>query len=298
MGSGYFGGFLEQMLSSIDRAERERRRSDFGITSIGYKEGCERLGIEHAYAYIDIVGDYLYCTHSDDQLKIESTDGTSSAKKNKIQTSVFAKEGKFLFVADNFEYKHFGMFLVKSASTEGYALYNEHDRVSDFIFKPLMTSHFNKEGFALVGLLEICQDAIINRNGEIIIELSHFDHASVNGVVGRIKNEYINLLTKQHICKTGSEIGNDECIFVQAGYNANSIYQIRKSTGEFIIHGVPEKYDPPKEAKPFVKEINKATEPKEKEQGRNDLCACGSGLKYKKCCQLKNKGNYILIYTK
>lgn len=31
-------------------------------------------------------------------------------------------------------------------------------------------------------------------------------------------------------------------------------------------------------------------DPKPEKIGRNDLCPCGSGLKYKKCCLNKDKG--------
>ena len=68
-------------------------------------------------------------------------------------------------------------------------------------------------------------------------------------------------------------------MFVEAD---KQVYQINYITGEYIIHGTSSK-----KPDPIIKETPKK-EIKEKvieiKLNRNDICSCGSGLKYKKCC--------------
>ncbi|MBQ8759436.1 MAG: SEC-C domain-containing protein [Clostridia bacterium] len=44
-------------------------------------------------------------------------------------------------------------------------------------------------------------------------------------------------------------------------------------------------------AKPEKQSAEPYVKPKSEQVGRNDPCPCGSGLKYKKCCMLKNENS-------
>ena len=64
------------------------------------------------------------------------------------------------------------------------------------------------------------------------------------------------------------EISNIE----EANFIANEVFKFANNTRQWVIKG----YTP--------EELNKPSVTKEEKIGRNDICPCGSGKKYKKCC--------------
>ncbi|MTK14285.1 MAG: hypothetical protein F8N39_20140, partial [Clostridiaceae bacterium] len=70
-----------------------------------------------------------------------------------------------------------------------------------------------------------------------------------------------------------SLLGNfDFSSIEEANFIGNEVCKFANNTRQWIIKG----YTP--------EELNKPSEVKEQKIGRNELCPCGSGEKYKKCC--------------
>jgi hypothetical protein len=265
---GFLGGGMENLLAQMDAHNKARRKADAGITRIDGFEGIERLNIPHKYDSIEIKHGYFYCYLDD-------------------TTTIYKSDGKFLFECLHVNCLNQGMFLVakepmsKERSSFKHALYNEDEQLTDFIFrhKGGLDSGFNKFGFAMAGLYDnFFKSVIINKSGEIVYE---GDEVYLFDVIASTKEGYINLLTGNVICKKdyNSSIFTVEFMFVQT--EPNCVYQINRSTGDFIIHGEEKKKEEPKEPEPTsVKQI----EEKIKTPQRNEPCSCGSGKKFKKCC--------------
>lgn len=275
---------MEAMLRMMDEDNKKKRKAEFGITRNEERfEGCERLNIPHKYDNIEIGNKNLYAV----------LDGI---------TTVYSIDGKFLFEGSKIKDYKMGMFLVgkqveeKSKGRDGkvythektaYALFEGETQKTDFDFEPKHWGEaFNENGFAVIGDFHtFSTDFVINREGDIIYKVNRSDYGSLMGVLFMDGNKTINLLTGQVICEkeysSNSLMEIKECIFVSV--NKNCVFQISKHTGDYIIHGEAPQ---PKEEKTVAQAIKKATktEPKEKPQGRNDICKCGSGKKHKHCC--------------
>ncbi len=265
---------ITAITSLLSYNRNKRIREEVGITNINGFEGIEGV-IPHQYSRIEIGGKYLTC-HSLDK------------------KTVYTKGGKLLFGCTDFKYYNEGMFLVgnkietvivsgKRNDEFGYALYNEENKQTEAIFKPYGWSEkFNESGFLLVNIFgEFKNSSIINKSGDIVFQSDSYDSPYLKGVICIHNNKIINLLTGNVICKKsyGSGMDTDEFMFVQV--DSNCIYQINKSNGEFIIHGVEKKVEEPKKIEHPIKI---AAEPQPKKQSRNEQCACGSGNKFKNCC--------------
>lgn len=280
---GMFGGFMEDMLRHIDARKKAEKKAQAGITLVDGLEGIPRLGIPHKYHDILISDEGYFSGHTEDIM------------------TIYDKEGKFLFDCHGVAYLNYGMFLVglrpekmpagKSENEFGYALYDGDKKLTDYIFRTTGWSDckFNEEGFAVASLFGgFSRKAVINRAGEILLSNKDFssDYFHVKGVVCSCGGTYTNLLTRETICEkkysSDKEISTDDFLFVEV--DKNCVYQIRKSTGEFIVHGeIPKKEEPKKADPPKPKE----PEPPRITAGRNDDCPfClekGVKIKFKKC---------------
>ena len=266
----YGYGLLENIFSHMDHLQKMKAKKDAGVTSVNGYEGIERLNIPYKYDSIGVGGRYFSC-RLDDTVTLYNT------------------EGKFLFECTDYTYCKEGMFLVgnrydNEAKKEfGYALYNEEKRLTDPMFSRYgMSDAFNSFGFKIAGIFEsFRKTVVINKSGKIILEMDNFDSPYLYGVVCLDGKNYINLLTGETICEKGyrGSLDTDEFKFVQV--ESNCVYQINKNTGEYIIYGVPKPKEEPKAPIPIVKKV---IEPQPKKQGRNELCNCGSGKKFKNCC--------------
>lgn len=273
-GGDFFSGIFAQM----DARKKQEQREAEGITSIGRFDGIERLNIPHKYDSIQAGGRYFSCFLGDTK-------------------TIYNKEGKLLFECTDFKYYKDGMFLVgnkpevtiidkygERTANFGYALYKEGEKLTEPIFKPYgMSEKFNEFGFVVIEFFgEFYRSCVINKSGEIVYKADSYDHPYLYGVVCYNKDTYTNLLTGNVICKKyyNSTLDTDEFMFIQV--DKNCIYQVSKKTGEFIIHGIAP--IPKEEPKKIEKPIYKNVEPQPKQQGRNEICNCGSGKKFKHCC--------------
>lgn len=277
---GMFGGFMEDMFRHMDARKKAEKKAQAGITLVDGLEGLPRLNIPHKYYDILISDEGYFSGHIEDTM------------------TIYDKEGKFLFEGHGVAYLGYGMFLVglrpekipagKSINEFGYALYDGDKKMTDSIFRTTGWNDckFNKEGFAKLKTFEGWKEVVVDRSGEILVQEDSMSsrYISISGVVCSVYKGYINLLTGEMICekKWGSskELSTDDILFVEM--DKNCIYQINKSTGEFIVHGEIPKKEEPKPAPSKYPE--KPAEPKIKVPNRNDPCFCGSGKKYKHCC--------------
>jgi len=285
---GFAGAFFESMFRHMDARRKAERKAQAGITLVDGLEGIPRLGIPHKY-YDILIGDEGYFSgHIEDTM------------------TIYDKEGKFMFECHGAEYLGQGMFLVgrrelllpeKASGREEseklrYALYDGDKKLTENVFRTTgwNDSKFNKEGFAVLTLFEgWSKKVVVNKTGEILFQ-SEKDYSSdyiyLKGVVCSHDKKYINLLTGETICEkkysSDKEISTNDLLFVEV--DKNCVYQINKSTGEFIVHGeIPKpevvvKPEPPKPREP---------EPPRITAGRNDDCPfClekGIKIKFKKC---------------
>jgi hypothetical protein len=279
------------MLSQMEEHNKQRKREEKGITKIEGYEGIEQLKIPHIYDLIEIKDDYFYCyDHSEEP-----------SKRSKILT-VYNEDGKLLFSGISADYYKEGMFLVKdksenSTKTDDFcALYNEDVQLTDYIFHARgLYSEFNKHGFLIVSLKDSLKSCVINKNGEVLYTQEGYESIYLHGVFCSTNKGYLNLLNGDIVCEKeyGSTLETKEFKFIKV--DLNCVYQLNINTGECIIHGEKEE--------PTIKEVKKTPEEIEEEKirkearqkeieeknkfkklGRNDICACGSGKKFKNCC--------------
>jgi hypothetical protein len=281
---GMFGGFMEDMFRHMDARRKAEKKAQAGVTLVDGLEGIPRLNIPHKYYDILISDEGYFSGHTEDAM------------------TIYDKEGKILFDCHGVEYLGYGMFLVgrkpesvptgKQSDKFGYALYDGDKKITDQIFKTTgwNDSKFNKEGFAILTLFEgWSKKVVVNKSGEILISSKDYssDYIYLKGIICLSDKKYINLLTGETICEkqysSDKEISTNDLLFVEV--DKNCVYQINKSTGEFIVHGEIPKKEEPKPAP--VKYPEKPAEPKIKVPQRNDECPfCrenGIVVKFKKC---------------
>jgi len=279
MGS-MFGGFMENMFRHMDARRKAEKKAQAGITLVDGLEGIPRLNIPHKYYEILISDEGYFSGHTGDTM------------------TIYDKEGKFLFECHGVEHLGYGMFLVgqkpekmpagKSMNEFGYALYDGDKKITDSIFRTTgwNDNKFTKEGFGVLTLFEGWnKKVVVNKIGEIIVSNDKYsEYIYLKGVICSSGTKYTNLLTREIICEKGyssnKEISTNDLLFIEV--HKNCVYQINKTTGEFIVHGEIPKKEEPRPAP--VKSIPMPIALKEKIPQRNDPCICGSGKKYKHCC--------------
>mgnify|MGYP001571894149 CR=1 FL=1 len=229
MYNSFFGGFMGDMLERMEADNKARIKKEFGITrSDNGMEGCERLNIPFKFDSIEICGkydegerapyNYFYCYSNDRQdITLYKTDGTFLFECNKVE---YYKQGMFL-VGKKKEIVIVGK---ERADEFGYALYNEGNKLTEPIFRPLNMSGFNEEGFAVVGTGKSFDYGIINMSGEIIFKAGGLHSPYLHGVLCSHNSKWINLLTREVICDGYDSMHKKEFYFVKV--DDNCIYQI------------------------------------------------------------------------
>lgn len=202
---------------------------------------------------------------------------------------VYSKDGLFLFSCFKFEYLEKDVFLVFDNEDAKYgAIYKHGKKLSDDIFSVGgLGGKFGEKSQFCQLLLRDKDWCIINTHGEIVFEdKSSFDYPHLYNNILWNKRAYYNLFNGEKICESyysNTTINTGLWLFVQS--DKEQVYKIDTLTGMFEVFGEAEKKP---ETKPVQKvETEKEPEPKIVKQNRNDLCACGSGNKFKNCCAIK-----------
>ena len=198
-------------------------------------------------------------------------------------------ESKLIFCCTKYNSLGEGMFLVQEEKDGKKALYNESEKLTDFLYEKNWGDWENNSNycaFASSSPEKYRYEVVLNKQGEEIIESEHgySNSIDVRGCVACVDKFWYNLDTLEKICSKDyhSPLETEEHLFIRCG--KNSVYQINKLTGEYVIHGVPDENLIEKPKNIVVPTPKKEKKEKTVNQQRNDLCACGSGLKYKKCC--------------
>lgn len=264
----YLGAFgFEGFFAAIEREQKDRRNIQAGIQQS--ETGCYGVpdkGILSIYDMLDFNGRFY------------------RGRANELDY-VFDYTGKFLFTAAKHEYLGKDIFLVKQNDNDYGALYKDGVKLTDDHFRSHMSSDFKKNEFAVFGYKEYSRACVLNTKGEVVFEHKGYGSLYITNNLVNADGIYTNLLTKEVICthKYGSTLktDNNEFLFMEVD---SQVWKINTFTGEVEKFG---KAPEPKPA-PVIASTAKQS-PEEKpvilpKQGRNDLCRCGSGKKFKNCC--------------
>ena len=270
-------GFVNSMMASVNAQKQENRNKAAGIELNGDLYGVPSKGIEFKFSMLDFDGNFYQ--------------GVAEGKKY-----IFLADGTLFLSGYTIESLGKGVYLVgenkpkDQYETTYKALYKGNVRMTENLFRAKRFSEFKKDSnFLVIGYKELSRECVINTDCEVVFEnKSPFDYIGITGNIACLKKEYYNLFTGEVICETkyGSEptITTDKLLFVKT--KNEQVAKIDLVTCEVEFFGEA-KEDPldklysKSEALPPKKE---ETLPVLKKQGRNDICRCGSGKKYKFCC--------------
>ena len=295
-GRGQLDGFFESLFSYLGEAQRIREREQWGITNENGYDGVSKVNIPHEYSDIDIKNNHFYCKHEG-------------------FITVYDYAGTKLFTSNDIEELGGDYYLAKVYDEEivpkdwGFALFKGAKQLTEDIFKPKSRFglKFNEQGLLLIKYCDREKvSVIINNKGEVVYEheeeyyFSH--HTTLYGVILKTDKGYLNLLTKKYICgkprRSSESFNNEECLFIKT--ENTCVYQINMSNGEHLIHGKEDESKKPKTDEE-IESLRKEKEEREaaqkkiddkfnkeaakwKKLSRNDKCLCGSGKKFKMCC--------------
>ena len=270
-------GFFSNMIAEIDRRKHLEKLEKAGVSfnkEFGFF-GVPSKGIPYDYDNIDFVNNkFYYC---------------SVVFEDMTKVDVFDENGKLLFFAkkDDFEYIGKDIFLARENKKGLYAMYKYGERISDFSFKPRFLSHFeNNSNFCVLGYTEhYGAECVVSEEGKIVYTKNGYESLHLHGNVLNDGTNYINLFTGEIICKKGyhTVLNAGKLMFVEID---EQVFKINKETCEFEVFGEP-KINPHtndlQEKEPLPSKEEESL-PKVIKQNRNDICACGSGKKFKNCC--------------
>lgn len=267
--AGYMGGdaygFFGNMFREVEQSKKNKRNAAAGIVQAGNGlYGVPNTDIEPIFDRLNFDGKFYH--------------GSADGKNH-----VFNREYKLLFVTDKFEYLGKDIFLVKKEDAGYGALYKDGVKLTGDHFRTHMGSNFEKSDMCVLGYKEYSQECVININGEIVFENKGYDSIYLHNNIVSVGDKYYNVATGQLICKRnyGSvlEPRDKELMFMMVD---GQIWKINTITCEVEKFGTP----PEPKPEPVAKVITpaKPKEPVLPKQNRNDLCRCGSGKKFKKCC--------------
>ncbi len=267
----FYSGFFGALMKDLQIAEREKRLKDAGVEIIDGVYGIPSKDIPFKFKKIIVSKDLIYCF---------------------IDEEFFAYDisGMFLFKAIKVEKIGDNFYLVQHKKDGGWALFKGNMKLTKPIFRYNIRARFEKD-FSIIGLQKnFMDDVVINKKGKIIYEIQeHFSYPILYGNIFVGDGKIINLHTGEKICDKGhsSILETNDEIFVEIH---KQVFKINKTTCKYEVFG--ESDEPPRpqpkttETLPKTK-VPKATKPNPPKQNRNDLCACGSGKKYKNCCGRK-----------
>lgn len=268
---GYLGNFFQAMFAEMEIENQKRANKESGI-ELSEKGlfGVPNKNIPSIYHSINFKSNHYICIKGDSK-------------------TLYDNNGSFMFSFVDFENLGENMFLVKENPEENYCLYRGYEKLSKPIFKSTIFSKF-KGDFGIVSITDkksYGSECLIDKNGNVLLRGETFNgRIHLYNNVAESNNKFYNLLDgckvicdKKHSYEHTLEA--DEFIFVQVD---KCVYKINTITAEYEITGTP---PPPKEESPkpnITKKTPPPTKPSEKQQGRNELCNCGSDKKFKNCC--------------
>lgn len=278
-GSNSYINFFGGMLAEIDNRKKQQRLDALGIEKVDGLYGSKLLGVEFKYEEITLNNNHIVCLKED----LHSYD----------LYLVSGDKADFLF--NYIKYSDLGdnMSLVKVEEDSKFALYNNSNKLTDFVYDNHIFNKWNDgDEFGVLNKSskqKYSYSVIVNKKGEEIIE-SNRGRIDLKKNIACIDGVWWNVLNLSKICGKGyrDNLESEDFLFVET--SKNTVYKISKNTGFYEFWGGVDEsiIEKPKEV--FIKpEIVK--KPKVIMQNRNDVCACGSGLKYKKCCLFKTEQN-------
>jgi hypothetical protein len=280
-GSTSYMGFFGGMFAEVENRARQQKLDALGIEKNDGFYGSKSIGIEFKYSFISLSKNIAICSHEDSDLK--------------DLYQVLSGEAVFLFTCFRHDLLGNNMFLVQVKDGENYALFGECVKLTNFIYKSHRFLKWNDgDEFGVLSKSskeKYSYSVIVNRKGEEIIESNRGD-IDLKKNIACIDGVWWNVLNLSKICSDSykSKLESEHFLFVET--SKNTVYKISKNTGSYEFWGDMDEsiIEKPKEVKE-VKNYPIPTwkKPKVIMQNRNDVCACGSGLKYKKCCLFKTE---------
>jgi hypothetical protein len=276
---GVVTSFFDAMFKDMAKREHCQKLINAGVE---VNEENKRFGVPTqeiplAYLSIDFISNKYYVCEVDDET-------------NDVPLfDVYKKDIGLLFTAEVFEYLgKDDLFLVRDKSETHSSLFvDANSPLSEPVFRTHFTSKFEKNSdFCILGYKEFSKDCVINRIGEVVyVPEKSYNSLYLYGNVLNNGDNYINLFSGEAICKKSysSSLNAGNLMFVES---EDQVYKIDTLTGEYEVFGEP-KIKPSEQSKVVIETLPQPKEeslPKALKQGRNDKCACGSGLKFKNCC--------------
>ena len=265
-----FNQITNNFIHIISEMETKCKQENEGIYSEDGYYGIPKLNIPFEYTKIQTDKKYIFC-YTDNDVFLYDNEG-HQLLKNKYQI----------------KYLNNDLFFVQENKDEYSALYLFGIKLTNYIFKSLgyfSTVKFNDNNYCHCYTKD--EEVIINGIGEIVYsgKKSYESKLSLYGKCVQDYNKIINIETKEILCEneygfTHSNILNiNTHLFIKLSDSCVSIINYIEGTVQF--QGEPPIIKKKVESIPTSKELFTITN---KEQNRNDLCECGSGKKYKKCC--------------
>lgn len=279
MGNGGVASFFDAMFKDMAKREQCQKLINAGVE---VNEENKRVGVPTqeiplAYLSIDFISNKYYVCEVDDET-------------NDVPLfDVYKKDIGLLFTAEVFEYLHKDdLFLIRDKSETYSSLFIDVNiPLSEPVFRTHFASNFGKNSdFCILGYKEFGKECVINKVGEVVyVPEKSYNSLYLYGNVLNNGDNYINLFSGEIICKKSysSSLNTGNLMFVES---EGQVYKIDTLTGEYETFGEPKikPSEQPKEKNEPLPQPKAETLPKALKQGRNDKCACGSGLKFKHCC--------------
>lgn len=275
----YMGYNMDAFFAQMSRAEQENRNKQSGIELQGDMYGVPSKSIPFEYDMLDYKNGYYFASNTD-------------------LNYVFDKSGKLLFSGANFDYLEKGFFLVNQPDNKYGAIYKDGVKLTDDLFRVQMGSKFESD-FCVLGYKEFDSSCAINTKGEVVLTHNGFSSGIyIKNNTASIHRKYYNLFTGELIIEGyySSTLKTDEFLFFEL--KSGQVCKLNTITCETELFGKePERgvgkstsmanFDTSKAI--IIDDISDSKhKPEQKhiiaKQGRNELCACGSGKKHKNCC--------------
>jgi len=279
--TGYINDFFHNMFAEMDKQRHREKLKNAGVEFSDEANffGVPSKNIPFQYIGVDFIHDKFYVCY----VKMDIEDDFQ-------MVDVYKESGALMFTVEEKSFQYLGaddLFLIKEKEQDRYKIYGFCGTLlTENLFRPQFGRKFSENSeFCILGYKDYSGECVINKKGEVVFEKSNYNNLYLHGNIVFDGKHYINLFTGQPICETGyrNTLKTGNLMFVESN---EQVYKIDTQTGEFEVFGEPKK-SPIINDTPIVSgsdvTVGKVL-PKVIKQGRNDICNCGSGLKYKKCC--------------
>jgi hypothetical protein len=281
---------MHDMFVDMSRREHQEKLKKAGIVLNEEHNlfGVPSKNIPFKYIKIDFIHDKFYvCYVKMDYVKMDIDDDFQ-------MVTVCKEDGTEMFTVEekSFDYLHFeDFFLVKERKEKNYMLHGLCGTIkTKHVFRPMFHSKFDKDSdFCILGNNDFSGECVINKKGEVVFEKKDYNSLYLHGNILSTGSKNYNLFTGELICDKSyhSSLDIKEFMFIQV--DVNQVYKINKKTCEFEVFGEPKQAPKLNDIKICEHSDTTVAEvlPKLIKQGRNDICQCGSGKKFKNCCMKK-----------